>query len=142
MSVVYDGHRFDRYLAVLDERIHSAESGLQGREPISGLVCDIDEDLHAISDSLPLCWGVQTVRELISQEVLNPLTSIQISVTPGGPGVLWTPLTKHGFFAMVRGCGCCLQCKSHEARHPRCLVAGAVRASHGNQFQRIVKYPK
>ena len=28
MSVVCDGHRFDQYLVVLDERVHSTEGGL------------------------------------------------------------------------------------------------------------------
>jgi len=32
--------------------------------------------------------------------------------------------------------------KGHEARHPRYLVAGAVRDLLANQLQRIAKYPK
>ena len=66
MSVVRDGHKLDQYLVMLDERIHSTEGGLQGREPISRLFCNVEEDLHAIGDSLPLCWQIQTVKELTS----------------------------------------------------------------------------
>ena len=49
---------------MLNERAHSTEGGLEGREPIGGLFGDIEEDLGAIDDSLPLCWQIQTVREL------------------------------------------------------------------------------
>jgi len=96
MSVVCDGHRLDKYLVVLDERVHSTEGGLEGREPIGRLFCDVEEDLCAIGDSLPLCWGVQKGKELISQKALNPLTSIQISVTPSSPGIRQTSLLKYG----------------------------------------------
>ena len=34
ISVVHDGHALDRYLIMFDERGHSAEGGLEGREPI------------------------------------------------------------------------------------------------------------
>jgi hypothetical protein len=64
VSVVCDGHQLDQYLIMLDERVHSTEGGLEGREPIGGLFCNIEEDLRAIGDSLPLCWEIQTVREL------------------------------------------------------------------------------
>ena len=55
MSVLRCGHPPDQYLVMLDERIHPTEGGLEGREPISGLFCNIEEYLHAIDDSLPLC---------------------------------------------------------------------------------------
>jgi len=40
---------------MLDERVHSTEGGLEGREPIGGLLRNIEEDLRGIDDSLPLC---------------------------------------------------------------------------------------
>ena len=55
MSVVRGGHSLDRYLVMLDERVHSAKGGLEGREPIGRLFRDIEEDLCAIHDSLLLC---------------------------------------------------------------------------------------
>ena len=62
--VMRDGHQLDQYLIMLDERAHSAEGGLEWREPIGGLFRKIEEDLRAIDDSLPLCWEIRTVREL------------------------------------------------------------------------------
>ena len=62
MSVVRDGHELDQYLVMVDECAHSTEGGLQGREPIGGLFGNIEEDLRAIDDSLPLGWEIQTVR--------------------------------------------------------------------------------
>jgi len=50
-----EGHPIDRYLVVLDECVHPAEGGLEGREPIGRLFCDIEENLRAIRDSLLLC---------------------------------------------------------------------------------------
>ena len=55
MSVVRSSHPLDRYLVMLDERVHSAEGGLEGREPIGRLFRNIEEDLCAIHDSLLLC---------------------------------------------------------------------------------------
>ena len=40
---------------MLDERVYSAEGGFEGREPIDGLFCDIEEDLCAVDDSVSLC---------------------------------------------------------------------------------------
>ena len=40
---------------MLDERVHAAESRLEGREPIRGLFRNIQEYLRPIYDSLPLC---------------------------------------------------------------------------------------
>ena len=60
---------------MLDERAHSTEGGLKGREPIGGLFGNIEEDLRAIGDSLSLCWEIKTaVRELTLRKALNPLT--------------------------------------------------------------------
>ena len=59
-----DSHQLDEYLVMLDERIHSTEGRLEGREPIGGLFRDIEEDLCGIDDSLPLCCEIQTVRGL------------------------------------------------------------------------------
>ena len=42
VSVVRDGHQFDQYLVMLDERAHSTEGGLQWREPIGGLFRNIE----------------------------------------------------------------------------------------------------
>jgi len=55
MSVLQDIHPVDQYLVMLDERIYSTEGGFEGREPIGGLFRDIEEDLCAVDDSLPLC---------------------------------------------------------------------------------------
>ena len=55
MSVVRGDHPLDRYLVMLDERVHSAEGGLEGREPIGRLFRNIEEYLCAIHDSLLLC---------------------------------------------------------------------------------------
>ena len=55
MSAVWRGHPLDRYLVMLDERVHSAEGGLEGREPIGRLFRNIVEDHCAIHDSLLLC---------------------------------------------------------------------------------------
>ena len=87
VSDVCDGHQLHRYLIMLDERAHTTEGGFQGREPISGLFCNIEEDLRAIDDSLPLCWEIQTVKNSTSWGAFSPLTSIRIGVTPGGPGI-------------------------------------------------------
>jgi hypothetical protein len=103
VSVVCDGYQLDQYLVMLDERVHSTEGGLEGREPICGLFCNIEEDFRAIGDSLPLCWEIQTVRELASWKALSLLTSILVSVTPGDPGICQTSLLKHGVAGMVRG---------------------------------------
>ena len=40
---------------MLYERIHPTEGRLEGREPISGLLRYVEEDLCAIRDSLLLC---------------------------------------------------------------------------------------
>ena len=65
LSVVCGGDQLDwQYLVMLDERAHSTEGGLEGREPIGGLIRNIEEDLGAIGDSLPLCWETRRVREL------------------------------------------------------------------------------
>jgi len=61
VSVVYDSHQLEKYLVMLGKRAHSTEGGLEGREPIGGLLCNIEGDPHAICDSLPH-WGIQTVR--------------------------------------------------------------------------------
>ena len=55
MSVMHDIHPVGRDLVMLDERVHPTEGGLEGREPIGGLFRDIEEDLCAVDDSLPLC---------------------------------------------------------------------------------------
>ena len=54
MSVVRDTHPLAEYLMMFDERVHPAEGGLEGREPIGGFFRDIEEDLYAIHDSLLL----------------------------------------------------------------------------------------
>jgi hypothetical protein len=36
---------------MLDERVHITEGRLEGREPIRGLLRNIEENLHTISDS-------------------------------------------------------------------------------------------
>jgi len=95
MSVVCGGHQMDRYLVMLDESVHSTEGGFEGREPIGGLFRDIKEDLHAIDDSLPLYYEVQTVKEFTRQKALDQLTSTRISVAPGGPGVRQTSFLEH-----------------------------------------------
>ena len=55
MSTVHDGLLIAQYLVVLDERTHTAEDGLEGARPIGGLFHNVEENLHAIYDSLLLC---------------------------------------------------------------------------------------
>jgi len=54
-SVMQDIHPVDQYLVMPDERVHPTEGGFEGREPIGGLFCDIEEDFCAVNDSLFLC---------------------------------------------------------------------------------------
>ena len=54
VSDVCDDHRLDRYLVMLNERAHSIEGRLEGREPIGGLFRNFEEDLCAIGYSLSL----------------------------------------------------------------------------------------
>jgi len=61
VSIMCGGDQLDEYLVMFDERVHSTEGGFEGREPIGGLFCNIEEDLRAIGDSLPLCCEVQIV---------------------------------------------------------------------------------
>jgi len=63
VSVVCDGCKLDQYLVMLDERVHSTESGLEGREPIGGLFRNVEQDLRGIDNSLPLCCESLTVKE-------------------------------------------------------------------------------
>jgi len=95
MSVVCGGHQMDRYLAMLDEGVHSTEGGLEGREPIGGLFRDIEEDLRAIDDSPPLYCEVQMVKEFTRRKASDQLTSTRISVAPSGPGVRRTSFLEH-----------------------------------------------
>ena len=81
---------------MLDQRAHSTEGGLEGREPIGRLFGNVEEDLGAIDDSLPLCWQIPAVRELARWKALNPLTSIRSRVTPAGPGIRQTSFWEHG----------------------------------------------
>ena len=41
VSVVYDSQSLDRYLVMSDERSHTAQGGLEWREPIGGLFRNI-----------------------------------------------------------------------------------------------------
>ena len=41
---------------MLDECTHTAEGGLEGARPIGGLFRNIKENLHAVYDSLLLCY--------------------------------------------------------------------------------------
>ena len=54
-SAMYDGRLLAQYLVMLDECIHTTESGLEGGKPIGGLFCNIEENLHTIDHSLFLC---------------------------------------------------------------------------------------
>ena len=54
MSAVRDTHPLVEYLIMLDKRVHPAEGGLEGREPIGRFPRDIEKDLYAIHDSLLL----------------------------------------------------------------------------------------
>ena len=103
MSDVCNDHQLDRYLVMFDESAHSTEGRLERRKPISGLFCNVEEDLRAIDDSLPLCWEIKTVKGLTSRNALNLLTSTRTSVTPRGPGIRRTSLLKHGSAGMIRG---------------------------------------
>ena len=54
--VVQESGPLDRYLVMLDKCIHSAKGRLEGREPVSGLFCNIEENLCNICDLLLLHW--------------------------------------------------------------------------------------
>jgi len=108
VSAVCDGYQLDQYLVMLDERAHSTEGGLEGREPIGGLFRNIEENLRGIDNSLPLCCEIRTVKEPTRRKALNSLTLIRISVTPRGPGGCQTSFFEHGFVwngLWVRGLG-------------------------------------
>ena len=55
VSAMRSGHPPNQYLIMLDERVHPAEGGLEGREPIGRFFRNIEENLRAIRDSLLLC---------------------------------------------------------------------------------------
>ena len=55
MLVVCNSHPLNQYLVMLDKSAHSAEGRLEGWKPISRLFCNIEENLCAIHDFLPLC---------------------------------------------------------------------------------------
>ena len=80
-----------------NERVHSTEGELEGRELIGGLIRNIEEDPGTISDSFPLRWEIQTVRELARWIALNLLTSIRTSVIPRGLRIRQASLLKHNF---------------------------------------------
>ena len=124
VSIACGGDQLDRYLVMLDERVHPTEGGLEGREPIGGLFRNIKEDLRAICDSLPLCYEVQTVREFTRRKALNQLTSIRISVAPSGPGARQTPFLEHG--VVWNGSWCVDVVRSARATIPRCGYCVAV----------------
>jgi len=67
--VVRGSNPLDRYLIMLDERIHSAEGGLEGREPVGGLLRNIEEYLHTICNPLLLCWEPPAINELTTYGV-------------------------------------------------------------------------
>ena len=121
--VVCDGYKLDQYLAMLDERVHSTEGRLEGREPIGGLFRNVEQDLRGIDNSLPLCYEIRTVKEFARQKALNKLTWIRISVTSRGPRIRQTSFFKHGFvgngfWMRVLEMGrCCPRYEGHEARH-------------------------
>ena len=54
---VHDGHSLDPYLIMPDERVHAAQGGLEGREPVGGFFRNIEEYFYAICYPLPLCWA-------------------------------------------------------------------------------------
>ena len=53
----------DQYFIMLDEFAHPAEGGLEGREPIGRLFCNVKENLCASQYSLFLDLGVPTSQE-------------------------------------------------------------------------------
>ena len=51
-SAVHDSHPPDQYLVMPDECSHPVEDGLEGRENIGGLFCNIEEYFHDPRNSL------------------------------------------------------------------------------------------
>ena len=49
---MHNNHPFNRYLVMPNERVHPAEGGIEGREPIGRLFRDIKENLCTIHNSL------------------------------------------------------------------------------------------
>ena len=54
-SAVHDSRLLAQYLVMLNECTHTAQGGLEGAKPIGGLFRNIEDNLHAIYDSLLLC---------------------------------------------------------------------------------------
>ena len=46
----------NKYLVMLDECVYAAKGRLKGRKPTRRLLRNVEEDLHAIYNPLPLCW--------------------------------------------------------------------------------------
>ena len=55
VSIVRDGNSLEEYLIMFDERVHPAKGRLERREPVSGLLHYVEENLCAIRGSLLLC---------------------------------------------------------------------------------------
>ena len=53
--VAYHNYLSDRYLIMLDERIHSTKGGLEGRTPVGRFFRYVEEYLRALCKSLCLC---------------------------------------------------------------------------------------
>ena len=51
---------------MLDECVHSSKGGLEGREPICRLLCDVEEYLNTVHDPLLFHWRIQSVSGLIA----------------------------------------------------------------------------
>lgn len=85
----------DKYLVVFDECSNTPEGGLERHKQIRGLLRNIEEDLHAIYNPLSLCWR-GSVREYVTNDRFNPLTSAWIRIIPRGYRVRQPSLSKHG----------------------------------------------
>jgi len=75
-----DNNPSGHYLVMLDERVHETKGRFQGREAIGGLFRNIEEYLHTIRDSLPLCW------EPTNRQMADPTENVEHTHIGLGPG--------------------------------------------------------
>ena len=80
---------------MFNKRIHHAYGGLERREPIGGLLRNIEGDLYTVRGSLLLCWKIPSGQRTNLARILNPLTSTLNQVAPGGPGFRRIVFAKH-----------------------------------------------